>query len=161
MSSYTIDNHVIQSDVSDHYSTLTKVKGLNRKNKHEEIFRRKSKLSENEWTAFNNELNTILSENSALSKEIGPNRFASFIVETYQTLIDKYMPLTKLTRKETRYNNKPWITKAIKNSIAKKDKLHSIAKKSGTPQKWEEFKKYRNLIKSNTALVLPRGNNRF
>ena len=57
-----------------------------------------------------------------------------------------YMPLIKLTRKETRFHNKPWITKAIKVSIAKKDKLHSKAKKSGNQSDWEEFKKYRNSL---------------
>ena len=39
-------------------------------------------------------------------------------------LVDKYAPLTKLTRKEFKQTRKPWITRGILTSIKNKDKLY-------------------------------------
>jgi len=146
METYAIDNHVIHSDVSDHYATLTKIKGLNRTNKHEEIFLRKANLSKEEWEKFNSELQEALSEIEENINDLHPNVYANYIVDTYQSLVNKYMPMSKLSRKETRFHNKPWITTAIKKSIAQKDKMHISAKKTGDQKKWEDYKKYRNIL---------------
>ena len=57
----TLDNNVLVSDVSDHYSTLTKVAGLSRKSKNNsDVYVRKTKLSESEWDQFNSELFEML-----------------------------------------------------------------------------------------------------
>ena len=48
------------------------------------------------------------------------NAFESKLME----LIDKYMPLKKLTKGEIKLKYKPWITKGIRNSIKQREKLY-------------------------------------
>merc|ERR1712007_421173 len=105
----SIESHVLLSDVSDHYATLTKVSGLVREKGHEVIYRRKKNLNETETKSFNEELKTILSEKlSNIGDNADPNTVATTITKTYQILLDKYMPLKKLSRKQKRYLSKPW-----------------------------------------------------
>ena len=39
-------------------------------------------------------------------------------------IIDKYMPLRKMTQREFNRKFKPWITDGILNSVNRKNKLH-------------------------------------
>ena len=48
------------------------------------------------------------------------NRFASII----NPLVDKYLPIKKLTKKEVKNHFKPWITLGLRKSISRRDKLH-------------------------------------
>ena len=58
-----LETNILFSDISDHLSTLTKIKGISKtKEKTEEIFIRKSDLSDEEWEQFNFELFSILDE---------------------------------------------------------------------------------------------------
>ena len=74
------------------------------------------------------------------------NRFDS----TINPLIDKYLPLKKLSRKETKNVFKPWITVGIRNSIKRRDSLHKkyiIAKNIEIKNKYfVEYKVLRNKI---------------
>ena len=63
---------------------------------------------------------------------------------SYDILIDKYMPKTKLSRREKKFNEKPWITKGLKISIAKKNELYKQSKLD--PLKITEYKTYSNLL---------------
>ena len=140
-------NHVIRSDTTDHYATLTKIKGVMNKTKREDIFRRKTNLSEEKWAQFNVELNLILSEK--LNKNdlvLNVNNIAECITKTYQLLLDKYMPMKKLSRKERRYFHKPWITSAIKVSIKKKNRLFKLSKRKKDLKYTEDYKRYRNIL---------------
>ena len=56
------------------------------------------------------------------------------------------MPLVKLTRKESRYVYKPWITHAIKVSIDKKNRLFKKTKRKNGAKYLEEYNRYRNLL---------------
>jgi len=128
-------NHVLMSDVADHYATVTKIKGVASVTKRSEIFRRQSNISVEKWGQFNEELNSILSEKlTKNNSNCGANAMAKCITETYQSLLNKYMPLKKLSRKERRYHPKPWITPAIKVSIKKKNKLYKLAKRKKRPK---------------------------
>ena len=143
-----LENHVLFSDVTDHYSTLTKIRGITCPRKHETIYRRKPNLSETEWAKFNEELNAILNERlSRTDGNLNANSIASCITNSYQYLLDKYMPLRKLTRKQARFYRKPWLTPAIQVSIDKKNKLFRISKRKNASQNSiEEYKTYRNLL---------------
>ena len=55
------------------------------------------------------------------------------------------MPLQKLTRKERRFRNKPWISSAIKVSI-RKQKMFKLSKKKNDQKYTAEYKSYRNLL---------------
>ena len=61
-----LNNHIIESEVSDHYGTLTKISSLFRNSLKKEIFVRKSNLSENEWQQFNVELQNTFNDNSLM-----------------------------------------------------------------------------------------------
>ena len=41
--------------------------------------------------------------------------------ERYTILLNEYAPLKKLSKKETKLRNKPWLSKALLNSISKKE----------------------------------------
>ena len=143
-----LENYVVKSDVSDHYGTLTKIKGYSQSGKHEKIYRRKTKLSAEEWARFNVELNALLSKDLPPDdQKLDINSEAKAILEAYQKLLDKYMPLKRLTRKQTRFYHKPWLTPAIQVSIIKKNRLHKIAKRKNASEKSiREYKTYRNLL---------------
>ena len=110
-----LESLILMSDVSDHFSTVTKIEGISKKNVVEDVFVRKSNLSASEWELFNKELQYSLACNLPHSStDFNVNDYANCITETYKTLIDKYMPLKKLSRKQKRYKNKPWISSGIK-----------------------------------------------
>ena len=69
-----------------------------------------------------------------------PNEVAVTITKTYQILLDKYMPLKKLSRKQKRFRNKPWITPTIKVSIRKKNKLYKLSKRKNGGNLTAEYK---------------------
>ena len=48
-----IFSNIIMSDVSDHFSTLTKIYDFPKSNEITEVYTRKSDLNENEWNGFN------------------------------------------------------------------------------------------------------------
>lgn len=120
-----LENFVLLSDVSDHYSTLTKIDRFQKRNVKGDVYSRKRNLSDPEWDEFNKDLNKILTKNchspdQNRDNNIDVNSYADNITDSYMSLIDKYMPLRKLSRKEKKFLDRPWITKGLKVSIAKK-----------------------------------------
>ena len=104
----------------DHYSTLTKISNFSKSTGNADIFVRKSKLTETEWHNFNLELGTILSNKLCHGSNYNVNQQANIISEAYQTLVDKYMPLKKLSKKKQNHNRKPWMTTGLRISSATK-----------------------------------------
>ena len=51
-----IESLVLESDVSDHYSTLTKIKCVSTKHQLSDTYYRKTNLSDEQWALFNSEL---------------------------------------------------------------------------------------------------------
>ena len=144
-----LTNRIILSDASDHFSILTKVPDANKPNDKNQFFYRRSKLSSQEWTQFNNELKSILREKFAYiknKKDFNPNIAANLITNAYHILIEKFMPIKTLSRKQRRFFNKPWITKGIKISITTKNKMFKLSKSSLDPNIVEKYKMYRNLL---------------
>ena len=68
--------------------------------------------------------------------------FESFLT-TVNSIISDHAPLTKLSNKEKKLKNKPWVTKGILKSIAQKDK---IRRKQCRAKNQAKFKTYRNAI---------------
>ena len=62
----------------------------------------------------------------------------------FNKAISNHAPLRKLTKKEIKLQEKPWITKAIQTSIRFKNIMFKIAIKSGHLPTY--YKKYRNLL---------------
>ena len=61
------------SDVSDHFSMLTKIPDADKPNKRNKMFYRRSKLTSEKWEQFNNKLKTVLRQNLDRKKIINPN----------------------------------------------------------------------------------------
>jgi len=132
------------SDVSDHFSILTKIPHINKPNEKNKIYYRRSKLSSNEWMQFNSELKSILNEKIAHNTNRvsnDPNFCANCLTNAYLFLIEKF-----ISRKQRRFFNKPWITKGIKVSIKTKNKMFKLSKSSSEPTVLEKYKAYRNLL---------------
>ena len=139
--------HVLVSDVSDHYSTLTKVAGLSKTKDNSDIYVRKTKLSESEWDRFNSELFDML--NAKLPKtsaNYDVNSCAQIISDAYQCMVDKFMPLRKLSRKQKRsFNSKPWMTKGLKVSCDTKFELLDRFRLTRDPVDYQKYRTYLNL----------------
>ena len=77
---------------------------------------------------------------------VDANGIAKRIVDAYNIIINKFMPLKKLPTKEIRAFIKPWITKGLKVSIKKKNNLFHISKQINDKKFSDEYKSYRNLL---------------
>ena len=75
-----------------------------------------------------------------------PNQSFNDYSITLNTLVDKYMPLRKVTLKEIKQQYKPWIKKEILSSIRKREKFYkNIIKAKDKVIKEEYHKKYKAL----------------
>ena len=100
MSQERLSSSIIMSDVSDHYSTLTKISGFPKSSVKNDIYSRKSDLNQNEWNRFNIGLKNLLCHELPLeSHNHDVNHQANSIAKAYHTMIDKFMPLRKLSAK--------------------------------------------------------------
>ena len=132
--------------MSDHYSLLSKIHGVSTVKDNTDIYFRKSDLSESDWERFNFELSDIL--NQELPEEcVAGNieEYANSITNSYKSVIDKFMPLKKLSRKQKQRKEKPWITSGFRKSRDTKFELLSLSKSSKDPYHYANYKKYLNL----------------
>ena len=72
--------------------------------------------------------------------------FDSFL-NNITPIIDKHIPLVKLSRKEAKFKSKPWITKGIKKSIQIKNMLFKKYLKGRNKEIYSKYKIYRNKLK--------------
>ena len=79
-----------------------------------------------------------------------PNTSFTKFFNRIDSLIDHYVPLRKITKKQKRVNNKPWLTKGIISSINHRNKIYKLFLKSKDPiaknKFLKEYKFYRNKI---------------
>ena len=144
-----MQTYVVTSDVSDHFSTLVKIIDANTINiSKKSVYRRKKALSDMEIENFNRELNQLLNRNSCFDSNTiyTVNEKTSFLIASYESLIDKYMPLKKLSKKEKKNILKPWITRGIRESIAVRNKLRKKSFKTKSDAIHNLYKIYRNMI---------------
>ena len=69
------------------------------------------------------------------------------MINIIQKVIYHHAPLVKLSRKQLRLYNKPWITRGILVSIKKKQRLYQSHFLHGTPDTISFFKQYANKLK--------------
>ena len=142
-----LDTQIILSDVSDHFSTMTKISGVSKTKHNVDIFTRKSNLKDEEWEQFNlellGELNKELTSNS---EQYDVQESAKAITKAYNTVIDKFMPLTKMSKKQKRNFSKPWITPGLKVSSEKKFELLDKWVSTKLPKDREAYKKHLNMF---------------
>ena len=97
-----LENYIVTADVSDHFGTYSIIKGVSFETTYPDIFFRKSDLSESEWEGFNSDLDLALKDISVTNNV---NDLANSITQTYQNVIEKYMPRKKLSNKRRRKKN--------------------------------------------------------
>ena len=141
-----VRTYVVTSGASDHFSTLTKI--IDCKStiiSKQVIYSRTKTLTKNEIIAFNRDLDNLLKNNEVVDTN-DTHENTKYLISSYQKLIDKYMPLRKMSNKEKKSLAKPWITRGIKKSIAVRDKLLRKSTKNKCAKIYDEYKYYRNLI---------------
>ena len=145
INSEKVEANIITSNISDHFATVITIKGV--KNKHipkSDVYVRKKVLSQVEWTNFNTELQTSLNELNLLDQNV--HETTNRIIAIYQKLVDKFMPLRKLTRKQKSFFYKPWLTKGIQQSMKTRDFLQKQSIKLKTVESVKQYKKYKNFV---------------
>ena len=101
LSTDIIDSYIIESGISDHFSTLTKVKGVKHVDINKiQIYKRKQKLNEEEIENLNAELKEAIHHYNRIRNTIPVNEKSEYIAKTLNILGNKYMPWKKLSRKE-------------------------------------------------------------
>ena len=112
------------SDVSDHFSTLTKLTNVRNFHKNEKaVYKRKSKISDSDKSCLLYDLKAFFNSPVIQRLQSCPNVFANIITQVYQNIINKYFPLMKVPKRALKFITKPWLTKGLKISIANKNKL--------------------------------------
>ena len=105
-----ICSNILMSDVSDHFSTLTKISQFSKSTEKSYTYSRKTDLNEKEWNRVNFELGNILHCTIPLESTIHTvNDQAYTISEACQIMINKFMPSRKEPQICQRRINKPWM----------------------------------------------------
>ncbi len=68
----------------------------------------------------------------------------NFFTETFTKTIDKNAPYKELSRRESRFRQKPWITSDLKKAMCKKNKLYKKSLKSKAYTDIQAYKKFSN-----------------
>ena len=96
-----LDSYIIESTISDHFSTLTKVRNIKYIDINKaQIYKRKQKLNEEEIENLNAELKEAIHHYNRIRNTIPVNEKSEYIAKTLNILGNKYMPRKKLSRKE-------------------------------------------------------------
>jgi len=92
-----------------------------------------------------------VSEKNCLNLPI-VHKLCEKFVSMFVNVVNRHAPLQKMTRKEQRFNDKPWLSIALKKLInIKNEMFHSIImKNSDNEQRCIEYKKYRNCLQKVT-----------
>ena len=79
---------------------MTKIGDFSKSKENSDIYFRKCNLNKKAWDKFNFELNVMLNKEFPSGSECDVNHQANIISRAYKTMVDKYMPLRKLSKKD-------------------------------------------------------------
>ena len=142
-----LENQIITKcityDISDHLPVLTILQKINKNKKQMQkcLIRDMSKFNPEE---FQIELKTQISAIKYESQDV--NKQWEQFEKVYSDTVNKHAPNRLQSRRETKRNDKPWLTKGILRSIKVKHKLFKKTLKDPTDAKWKSFKMYRNKL---------------
>ena len=149
-----INSGTIAYDISDHNIVFTYSQANNLKINHKphlpSVFKRN-------FSNFNEEnfLLMLESELLKLQKYCSPVldiqiKFSNF-VDSFVKCLDVHAPMQKLSRKQTKFYFKPWLTKDIQKHIKIKNDLYKISSKHSHSEtyynKYKEYNKFLNKLK--------------
>ena len=75
-----------------------------------------------------------------------PSTLFEIFLNKMSSIIDKHLPIKRLSKKELKIQSKSWITSGIKKSIYVKNKLYQKYLKTKSQHYYSKFKIYRNKI---------------
>ena len=138
---------VIKTDLTDHYPILCTISNLTLKKSHKPTFRRDFSMfnADDFCNHLNNEINSFFLTISYID---GNNFDAIFdhLLQLLTNAITLYAPKRKLTRKQQKLINKPWISRGILKSIKTKQKLYLSHFVNGNLEQKQLYKKYANKL---------------
>ena len=143
-----IKTTLVLDDISDHLPIIAIVKNIKVPNKKKYYFTRNySSLDQamltHDTTCMINSLTQTFS-----CPNLDINSKFEILGDELEKVLDKNVPVQKLSRKETRLKLRPWISTGILNSIKKRNKRYKILCKT----KFQDnelkiqYKKYRNIL---------------
>ena len=88
-----------------------------------------------------------LTNNTLGKNKLDPDKdFLNFLI-TFLNCLETHTPTQKLTRKETKFYFKPWLTKSMQNSIKKKNKLYQLSSQHAHSEPYyKKYKQYNNTL---------------
>jgi hypothetical protein len=92
-----------------------------------------------------NELNSI-NWPDVFATDLDPSQVFKIFYDIISQIIDRHIPERPMTRKEKKFESKPWITHGLKVSIQLKNKLYRKWIKTKSTYYHAKFKLYRNKI---------------
>ena len=136
---------IIKSDISDHFPIffVEDCSILIKETKERFIFRRD--LSDISVEKFKYKLCTVSWDSITNSSDT--NKAYDNFIEVFSSLYDEYFPKKKIKLKPQKYNN-PWITKEIKKSTKRKEKLYEKFLKNRNEKNEKLYKSYKSLFES-------------
>ena len=149
-SSGEINTSVLLSDLSDHFPLLTTIKHVKPKlvNKIEYYYHRnyRSINTDNILSETTIMINNIM-DNFTNNTKLNIHEKFTILTDGLKNVMNKHIPLKKLSRKEQRLKQKPWITIGILNSKTR-NKLHKKLSKTNflDIDLKNKFKKYSNKL---------------
>ena len=140
---------VIEHDLSDHYPVMVSISYKMEKNKYCSNAKFTRDLSTFSVDSFNEDLLIKLDDFMLKIPTATATNINSMFEDFYSlitTTIENHAPLKKLTRKQTRLRNKPWITKGLLKSIKRKQKMHKTYYINGLTDERKFYKSYCNTL---------------
>ena len=83
---------------------------------------------------------------AVFSSDSNPSNMFDLFYSKLSGLVDKYIPLKQLSKRDLKFQSKPWITSVIKVSINVKNSLYKRYLKTKSLYYYIKFKHYRNKL---------------
>ena len=110
----------------------------------------KDKIYKQDYSNLNEEfvLNdfALIQWQDAFRESQNVNQLFEVFFSECSRIVNKHLPLKKLSRKEVKFNSKPWITRALQKSIKHKDILYRQFLRTKSCHSHFKYKIYRNKL---------------
>ena len=144
MDNIEIKTAIVKTDISDHFPIIFATKNkIDAEITEQYIFKRN--ISDQSIDKFKQKLRNIDWNNIKILRNV--NDAYSKFLEIFLSLYNECFPKIKVKLKPQRQFN-PWITKGIRKSSKKKQKLYEKFLKKRTKQSETEYKVYKNMFES-------------
>ena len=139
---FEVHRGIMKNDIMDDFGIFYVLKtDLERKSNNEYILQRD--IGESNVEKFKELMNTV--DWNLITQTLNPNDSYSIFIEKFIKIYDQAFPLQKIKIKGKSLVS-PWITKGIRKSSRKKQRLYEKFLKHKTTKTLETYKNYKNLF---------------